>query len=65
MVGGWGGGGGVHLEYSPLLTVGRTSSTATNCLSKVGEIRPAAPDLHSQATEPFCTFPKAVRCIVF
>ena len=44
----------VHLEYSPSLTVGRTSSTATNCLSKVGKIRPAVPDLHNEATEPFC-----------
>ena len=44
----------VHLEYSRSLTVGRTSSTATNCLSKVWKIRPAVPDLHNEATETFC-----------
>ena len=44
----------MHLEYSPSLTVGRTSSTATNCSSKVWKIRPAVPDLHSEAREPFC-----------
>ena len=50
-----GGGGGGHLEYSPSLTVGRTSSTTTNCSSKVGKIRPAAVlDLDNEATEPFC-----------
>ena len=48
------GGGGVHLENSPSLTVGRTSSTATNCSSKVWKIRPAVPDLHNKATAPFC-----------
>ena len=51
---GGGGGGGVHLEYSPSLTVGRMPSTATNCSSKVWKIRPAVPDLHNEATEPFC-----------
>ena len=40
----------MHLEYSPSLTVGRTSSTS----SKVWKIRPAVPDLHNEATEPFC-----------
>ena len=57
MVGGGGGrevGGGVHLEYSPSLTVGRTPSTATNCSSKVWKIRPAVPDLHNEAKETFC-----------
>ena len=34
--------------------MGRTSSTATNCSSKVWKIRPAVPDLHNEATEPFC-----------
>ena len=49
---GWGGGGGgVQLEYSPSLTVGRTSSTATNCSSKVWKIRPAVPDLHNEAQQ--------------
>ena len=48
---GW--GRGVHLEYSPSLNVGRTSSTATNCSSKVWKIRPAVLDLHNEATEPF------------
>ena len=42
------------LEYSPSLTVGRTASTATNCPSKVWKIRPAVPDLHNEATAPFC-----------
>ena len=62
-----GGGGGLHFENSPSLTVGRTSSTATNCSSKVWKIRHAVPDLHNEATEPFlhtsCTFPKAVGYI--
>ena len=40
-MGGGGGGGGVYLEYCPSLTMGRTSSTATNCSSKVWKIRPA------------------------
>ena len=44
----------MHLEYSPSLTVGRTSSTATNCSSKVWKICPTVPDLHSEATESFC-----------
>ena len=62
----WGERGDVHLEYSPSLTVGRTSSMATNCLSKVWKISPAIPDLHKEATESFCipqscTFSKAVR----
>ena len=44
----------MHLEYSPSLNVGRTSSTATNCSSKVWKIRPAVLDLHNESTEPFC-----------
>ena len=30
MDGGWVGGGGVHLKYSPSLTVGRTLYTSTH-----------------------------------
>ena len=44
----------MHLEYSPSLSVGRTSSTATICSSKVRKIRLAVPDLHNEATETFC-----------
>ena len=50
-------GWGVHLECCPSLTVGRTSSTATHCSSKVWKIRPAVPDLHNEATAPFCIPP--------